>query len=258
MTDRNRTAHTANNRRGFTLIELLVVIAIIAILAAILFPVFAKAREKARQAACASNEKQIGLGILQYIQDNDEYFPLSVVATVSPPPAGMTVGWADSIQPYIKSRQVFQCPDEPNPEVDVPQTAGYTDYWMNKNAGDGQQFLPLASNPSLTIIIGESGVNPAVTGPLANSTARFRTNGCNGAGDATNLDRTQPVCTAAGLVTNLAYGGQQHTQGANYGYIDGHVKWIRNSGPNSSPNIYNGMTLFAQSGNNPTLHLRDP
>ena len=62
-------------QQGFTLIELLVVIAIIAILAAILFPVFAKAREKARQASCSSNEKQLGLGIIQYVQDNDEMFP---------------------------------------------------------------------------------------------------------------------------------------------------------------------------------------
>jgi prepilin-type N-terminal cleavage/methylation domain-containing protein len=68
---------TRNTKLGFTLIELLVVIAIIAILAAILFPVFAKVREKARQTTCTSNEKQIGLGILQYVQDYDETYPLA-------------------------------------------------------------------------------------------------------------------------------------------------------------------------------------
>src|SRR4051812_15247968 len=115
--------------QGFTLIELLVVIAIIAILAAILFPVFAKAREKARQTSCVSNEKQIGLAFLQYIQDNDEAFPLSVVTTVSPPPAGAIVGWADAIQPYQKSLAIFQCPSEPFPANLTPQNAGYTDYW---------------------------------------------------------------------------------------------------------------------------------
>src|ERR1700760_1989216 len=68
---------TVRRREAFTLIELLVVIAIIAILAAILFPVFAQVREKARQATCASNQKQIGLGILQYVQDNDEIYPFA-------------------------------------------------------------------------------------------------------------------------------------------------------------------------------------
>ncbi len=94
-----------SRRAGFTLIELLVVIAIIAILAAILFPVFAKAREKARQTACLSNEKQIGLGILQYVQDNDEFFPISNGEN----PAGGN--WAQQVYPYIKSLNVFKCPD---------------------------------------------------------------------------------------------------------------------------------------------------
>src|SRR5262245_218992 len=93
------------NRRGFTLIELLVVIAIIAILAAILFPVFAQAREKARQATCASNLKQITLGVLMYVQDYDETFPVwdSAVATA--------LDWPDQVQPYIKNKQVSGCPD---------------------------------------------------------------------------------------------------------------------------------------------------
>jgi prepilin-type N-terminal cleavage/methylation domain-containing protein len=93
-----------NRRKGFTLIELLVVIAIIAILAAILFPVFAKAREKARQISCASNEKQLGLGIIQYVQDYDERFPDY---------AG-DYGWAGQIYPYVKSTGVYKCPDDSN------------------------------------------------------------------------------------------------------------------------------------------------
>src|SRR3954469_4332065 len=87
--------------RGFTLIELLVVIAIIAILAAILLPVFARARENARRTSCQSNLKQIGLSIQQYVQDNDERFP--VEDTNDP----ATVGWALSIQPYAKSEQLL-------------------------------------------------------------------------------------------------------------------------------------------------------
>ncbi len=93
--------------RGFTLIELLVVIAIIAILAAILFPVFAKAREKARQSSCINNGKQLGIAVLQYAQDYDE--------TLCPPAVGAVdttsaYGWQDLVQPYIKSAQAFDCP----------------------------------------------------------------------------------------------------------------------------------------------------
>ncbi len=93
---------------GFTLIELLVVIAIIAILAAILFPVFARARENARRASCQSNLKQIGLGILQYTQDYDEKYP-SGTTTVG---GARGIGWAGQCLPYIKSTQVFVCPSD--------------------------------------------------------------------------------------------------------------------------------------------------
>jgi len=93
--------------QGFTLIELLVVIAIIAILAAILFPVFAKVREKARQTSCASNEKQLGMAILQYVQDADETYPLGNQA-----PDEWANGWPLTVAPYIKSLAVFRCPDD--------------------------------------------------------------------------------------------------------------------------------------------------
>jgi len=105
-------------RTGFTLIELLVVIAIIAILAAILFPVFAKVREKARQTQCLSNEKQIGLGLIQYIQDNDEMYPCGLInkqplqTASNGGPNGNGIGWAGEISPYLKSVEVFQCPDD--------------------------------------------------------------------------------------------------------------------------------------------------
>jgi prepilin-type N-terminal cleavage/methylation domain-containing protein/prepilin-type processing-associated H-X9-DG protein len=106
------------HRGGFTLIELLVVIAIIAILAAILFPVFAQAREKARQIACVSNAKQFMLGILQYAQDNDESMPISYNAknSIGPVSAQLlgcpTTGVQTEIMPYVKSTQVFHCPDD--------------------------------------------------------------------------------------------------------------------------------------------------
>jgi prepilin-type N-terminal cleavage/methylation domain-containing protein/prepilin-type processing-associated H-X9-DG protein len=93
-------------KRGFTLIELLVVIAIIAILAAILFPVFAQAREKARAISCVSNEKQISLGILQYVQDYDELWP------IGDNNANWFAPWPPEVMPYIKSLAVFNCPDD--------------------------------------------------------------------------------------------------------------------------------------------------
>ena len=93
-------------KRGFTLIELLVVIAIIAILAAILFPVFQKVRENARRTACLSNLKQIGLGVVQYNQDYDEKMPNGTS------PYGSASGWAVQVYPYLKSIAVFQCPDD--------------------------------------------------------------------------------------------------------------------------------------------------
>ena len=239
--------------RGFTLIELLVVIAIIAILAAILFPVFARARENARRASCQSNLKQIGLGILQYTQDYDEAFPLSVVS-VNAPVGTDPVGWADAIQPYLKSTQIYQCPSEPNPPVTNPASAGYTDYWMNKNAGDGDQRLPSLNNPTLTIMFGDSY---STGGALANSTARFRSNGCNGAG-AAGSTRYDPVCTGgAGLATNLGGGGITHLEGANYAFADGHVKWFKNSAANTTSKIYNGATTFDVSGSNPTFRLQN-
>ena len=100
-------------KKAFTLIELLVVIAIIAILAAILFPVFARARENARRASCQSNLKQMGLGILQYTQDYDE-----TMVPCNEAPNASTTPWMTLTQPYLKSKQIFRCPSNTTPDVD--------------------------------------------------------------------------------------------------------------------------------------------
>ena len=108
------------NSRGFTLVELLVVVAIIALLSAILFPVFGTAREKARQISCASNMRQLGLGILQYSADYDESLPSGSYQYAVIPTAcgGSSVdlpdgeGWASQIYPYVKADGVFICPDD--------------------------------------------------------------------------------------------------------------------------------------------------
>src|SRR5437868_1627637 len=111
-------ASSRRTRSGFTLIELLVVIAIIAILAAILFPVFAQARQKARQTSCLSNEKEIDTGFLMYIQDYDEVMPLNFYkspATTTAAALAMGVPryymtWSFVMQPYFKNWQIFHCP----------------------------------------------------------------------------------------------------------------------------------------------------
>src|ERR1700679_638565 len=105
-------------QKGFTLIELLVVIAIIAILAAILFPVFAKVREKARQTTCASNEKQLSLAVLQYVQDYDEKFPACFDQGRTP-----NINWGQEIYPYVKSLGAFACPS--NVIAGAGPTMGY-------------------------------------------------------------------------------------------------------------------------------------
>lgn len=103
------------NGKGFTLIELLVVIAIIAILAAILFPVFARAREKARQSSCLSNVKQLGLGMQMYAQDYDESFMLCRYDYATTPSNSFGVGWSRVIQPYVSNIAVLVCPSDLNP-----------------------------------------------------------------------------------------------------------------------------------------------
>jgi prepilin-type N-terminal cleavage/methylation domain-containing protein len=121
-------------RKGFTLIELLVVIAIIAILAAILFPVFAQAREKARQTGCLSNVKQIGLGVQMYLQDYDEYVPRNAYA--DPPRVAegdhftncSSPRWMDVMQPYVKNTQLHNCPSDPFAPISgtLPERASST------------------------------------------------------------------------------------------------------------------------------------
>lgn len=114
-------------RSAFTLIELLVVIAIISILAAILFPVFAQAREKARQTTCLSNEKQIGLAILQYVQDYDETMPFGGWNPIKAPDnTDSCYSWRYTVQPYVKNAGVFLCPSYERPQEPLWSPCGGT------------------------------------------------------------------------------------------------------------------------------------
>ncbi len=229
-------------RSAFTLIELLVVIAIIAILAAILFPVFARARENARRSSCSSNLKQIGLGVLQYTQDYDEKYPLWCTL-----PIGNANGWAGAIQPYVKSAQLFQCPSETNgPSADIT-LIGYSDYFYNTNVGPsgGGVSLSKLDSPTLTIMNGDGGYQ----GALSRSSAGT----CRSNGTATNI----PNATSTGVANPVTGTGagedrpataiDRHLEGANYGFADGHVKWYRHT----------NVTINPTSSGNPTFRITD-
>jgi len=162
---------------GFTLIELLVVIAIIAILAAILFPVFAKAREKARQTSCLSNMKQLGLAAMSYVQDYDERFPRGRFF----PPAGVTITGDDGLQyvngcyewyhcldPYTKNREIFRCPSNTDTgwNGNTHRAKGYAIIGPPFHEGTSPRGLPLAQiiAPADAIMISESQIGCADIG----------------------------------------------------------------------------------------------
>ncbi len=182
-------------QRAFTLIELLVVIAIIAILAAILFPVFAKAREKARQSSCASNHKQIALAFLQYAQDYDECFPGSASGGTA---LGYVGAWAyttDSVTwdmtkgglaPYVKNVQLFICPSDP---VGRTKLVSYEMNWSC--AWKSQGYF---TEPARIVLTGDVTMDDGAFGWQ---------------------DATPPGDIGVAL----------HNNGINYSYVDGHVKW---------------------------------
>ncbi len=130
--------------RGFTLIELLVVIAIIAILAAILFPVFSRAREKARAASCTSNLHQIGLALSMYVSDWDELYPIAAYAGPGGTIIPGNIYWSEELQPYVRNTQIFLCPSQGRGDPLIRWSYGWNDYLMTATGsaiGDPSSFI---------------------------------------------------------------------------------------------------------------------
>jgi prepilin-type N-terminal cleavage/methylation domain-containing protein/prepilin-type processing-associated H-X9-DG protein len=244
-----------SHRRGFTLIELLVVIAIIAILAAILFPVFAQAREAARKATCQSNLKQLGNGVMMYVQDYDETYPgaanpnttqyLSYRGTLyiqpptslpNPSPTSPRFAvWSTLVQPYLKSWDVYKCPSAGR-QVDVwgATSANFVEKkYFSYNYNGFLACYPLAGivSPVQNVLMWEgqgdvallntSFANPAITNldPPAGSTNPQIFNGSS-------------TCAYYnfGFVPNEKTKVTMHAGGLNYLYSDGHVKYAKSGG----------------------------
>jgi len=214
-------------RRGFTLIELLVVIAIIAILAAILFPVFARAREKARQTSCLSNVKQLNLGLQMYIQDYDEKFMTYYWGEGNAGNPNSATWWG-GIYPYVKNLQIYACPSSSisgsqtwgvwlHPPFDTPgwtNNYGYSELIGNK--GGGLKIAQL-KHPAETLI-------------LADCTSSW-IGGYWSSADRPHLRRVAfagggaPCGCPPDLSTNEDW--TIHNGGSNCGLVDGHAKWYQ-------------------------------
>lgn len=206
--------------KAFTLIELLVVIAIIAILAAILFPVFARARENARRASCLSNLKQVGIGLMQYTQDYDEHYPLN--SYIEGP---IRIRTLDALQPYIKSDQVLICPSDSSP---MAQPTGRNFSYVQNNVYYNDSTLgKMFENPTATLSSIEDVVGTVL---WSDGTATTLPSVPQVAGGSAGVNLTYNKT----VVPNELYGivGQghivaRHLEGVNNVFADGHVKWLK-------------------------------
>jgi prepilin-type N-terminal cleavage/methylation domain-containing protein/prepilin-type processing-associated H-X9-DG protein len=235
------------SKKGFTLIELLVVIAIIAILAAILFPVFAKARDKARQSSCASNQKQIALAIMAYAQDYDEILPAVCdveglilnaggYSYTGPWSGDCTVNNPTSmnqmIDPYIKNQQLFNCPSG------APNVPGQGVRW------NGVILERAYGNRALASIGKPSGITLGMEAGFDNS----------GVGQDTSINETWHRTSPTGwpgywYFRNNSLFGFPHSGGMNLSFVDGHVKWYKRQGLHSGLfGLYTNTTTHTVSG----------
>ena len=220
----NATTRVRTEKKGFTLIELLVVIAIIAILAAILFPVFQKVRENARRASCQSNLKQIGLALTQYVQDFDELLPYTRDSRDG------SIPWHSKIYTYVKSTGVFKCPDSSSTAIVTNSLA------------------PSVGSPAIPIsYLGNGGSGDAVSGgarpmPYYNGTTLI-------AGPTSLARMNYPATTIAVSETanrtdpdtwdDSTYTVINHSSRSNYLFCDGHVKTMIPTATGTPINMWN-------------------
>lgn len=191
---RNKESH----KRGFTLIELLVVIAIIALLAAILFPVFARARENARKSSCSNNLKQMGMALAQYIQDFDETMPQIWGGNT------FVYNWAPAMYPYLKSYQLYKCPSDSRDHA----SSYLANNWLSYKA---QADIQRTSS----VLFAIDGYTGAGGNFSANQPNYFR-----------GLNEDYTLWNATRRITNPATGLPRHLGAANVLYCDGHVKSV--------------------------------
>ena len=233
------TNNHRNRKRAFTLIELLVVIAIISILAAILFPVFARARENARRTSCVSNGKQMGIATMMYVQDYDETYPRNQQTR-----DGSTSTywyWSELLQPYVKNRQIFNCPSTNRTSI---IDGGYgANVRMFVNRTSTPTSLASVAAPASTYMIMDYGTWRVLETYIDTPT---------------NLSYLPGIGNAAGLSENACpLGGSgydafrkdcmqgRHFDGVTVNFADGHSKWLKTS------------AVFAEF-NKPNLGAFDP
>lgn len=249
-----------NKGPGFTLIELLVVIAIISILAAILFPVFARARENARRTSCLNNLRQIGLGMMQYMQDYDDYYPMHFYPVGSTANAqnqtdssmpgayfyaaygglsGYKLSWMDLIFPYVKSIKTYECPSAIRP----PYTAGhpYPSYGYNS----------AFNSVNTTYTGGPNWLKPAKMSAVRRPSEVYMVMDYNFTWNNASPNSVYPRSIPTSVDYRYMF---NHFDGVNIAFADGHVKWrsaasVRSAIPStcSGANFYAGYPTYCNN-----------
>lgn len=230
-------------KTGFTLIELLVVIAIIALLAAILFPVFARARENARKSSCSNNLKQIGIAMLQYTQDYDETTVPGIIN-----PGGGLVGWCQLVQPYIKSNQAFKCPSDSyggtnNGNLAATPVAPFvprfhSSYAINFDSIGSSEQTGIAisdiQKPAGVVWAADKGMTGQTTAPFINPTstnnqtklenAWYIANAWTGVAGTYGTNNSDKNTNVNGGDQHWSAPNPRHLDTCNFLFMDGHVK----------------------------------